>query len=87
MNETVQTIKTRGQELVAEGNQRNLVFRNKTGKSFFEVSVTVAAAVAFFLFITGFVSIPLVVIGSAIAYFSGVRVEMLNQSETNEIEA
>lgn len=87
MNETIQTIKTRGQELVTEGNQRNLVFRNKTGKSFFEVSLTVAAAVAAFLFLTGFVSIPLVVVGSVIAYFFGVRVEMLNRLETVEIES
>lgn len=87
MNETVQTIKTRGQELVTEGNQRNLVFRNKAGNSFFEVSVTVAIAVAFFLFITGFISVPLMVIGSAIAYFFGIRVNMLNQATTVEIEA
>ena len=87
MNETVQTIKTRGRELVTEGNQRNLVFRNKAGNSFFEVSVTVAVAVAFFLFITGFISIPLVVIGSAIAYYFGVRVEIINKPETVEIEA
>ena len=87
MNETVQTLKTRGQELVAEGNQRSLVFRNKNGQEYFQTSLTIATAVTVFLLLTGFLSIPVVLIGGAIATVAGVRVDLVNSQQTVEVEA
>lgn len=87
-NETIKTqandIVARGKDLVAEGNQRQLVFRNKDGKQLVELSVTMAVGIALFLFITGFVSIPLLVIASGIAMLMGVKVEIQHRHDTLE---
>jgi len=90
-NETLKTeannLVERGKELVAQGNQRRLVFRNKDGKALVQSSLTVAAAIAFVMLVTGFISIPMIVIASIIAMVWGIRVEVQNTSTTVEIEA
>ncbi|GAB5491905.1 MAG: hypothetical protein Phog2KO_21200 [Phototrophicaceae bacterium] len=79
-NETIKTqandVVARGKDLVAKGNQRQLVFRNKEGKSLFEISLTVAVGVSLLLLFTGFVSIPLLVIATGIAMFLGIKAEI-----------
>ena len=87
MNETVETLKTRGQELVAEGNQRHLVFYNKSGQEYFQTSLTIAAAVSVFLLLTGILSIPLVLIAGIIATVAGVRVDLVNSQQTTGSES
>jgi hypothetical protein len=83
-NETIKTqaenLKERGKDLLAEGNQRQVVFRNRDGSVLFQTSLTIVAGVALVLLFTG-VSIPLVIIAAGVAMFMGIRVEILNQSE------
>ncbi|MGB7342253.1 MAG: DUF4342 domain-containing protein [Phototrophicaceae bacterium] len=75
-----QNIKVRGQELIAQGNQRQVIFRKKSGESLFETNLTIVAGVTAFMVITGFVSIPLIVIGAVVAMLMGIRVEVDNRS-------
>lgn len=76
MKNEIQTLKSRAKEVVAEGNQRQLVFRNKSGESLFEVSLTIAVAVAIVLLITGVLSFPLVIIAGVLGMLFGIRVEL-----------
>lgn len=76
LNAKTTDLKARGKELVSEGNQRQLVFRNKAGNTFFETTLTIVVGVSAFLVLTGFVSIPLLVVAGAIAMVMGVQVEV-----------
>lgn len=87
-NETIKTqandLVARGKDLVAEGNQRQLVFRNKEGKVLVETSLTMAVGISLFLMITGFVSIPLLVIATGIAMFMGIKVQIRHRQDVLE---
>lgn len=80
-------LKARGEELIVKGNQRQLVFRNKAGKTFFETTLTIVAGVSAFLLLTGFVSVPLLVVAGAIAMFMGVRVELQHNESVSVVES
>lgn len=73
-NNLVEQAKT----LVNEGNQRQLVLQTKEGKTLIQSKATTAAAVALFLLITGFISIPLLVIATVIGMVLGAKVEVRN---------
>lgn len=79
-NEAIKTqaqdLMQRGQDLVEEGNQRQLVFLSKAGNPVVQTKLTIAAGVGAFLLITGIVSLPLVIIASVIAYMMGIRAEI-----------
>lgn len=90
---TSETMKTeannlvaRAKDLVAEGNQRQLVFRTKEGKTLIEPTLTLTVAVAAFLLITGFISIPFMVIATVVGMVMGVQVELRNHSAVHELE-
>lgn len=87
-NETIKTqandLVARGKDLVTEGNQRQLVFRNKEGKVLVETSLTMAVGISLFLMITGFVSIPLLVIATGIAMFMGIKVQIRHRQDVLE---
>jgi|GEM_PF-5621615 len=80
MENNIQAVKDRAKELVAEGNQRQVVLRSKSGESIFEVSLTVAVAIAAVLLVTGILSIPLLVIATVLAMVFGVRLELRNNA-------
>ena len=67
-----------GKSLVNAGNQRQIVFQTKEGKTLIQSKLTIVVAVAVFLLITGFVSIPVVAIATIIAMAFGVKVELRN---------
>lgn len=84
MENNIQAVKDRAKELVAEGNQRQVVLRSKSGESIFEVSLTVAVAIAAVLLVTGILSIPLLVIATVLAMIFGVRLELRNNAPQND---
>jgi len=81
IKEQAQQIVERGKELAEENNQRYLVLRKADGSEVFETSVTVAAGVALFLLVTGFLSWPLILIAAIAAYASKVKVELRQDSQ------
>lgn len=74
-----ENIKVRGQELVAQGNQRQVIFRKKSGEALFETNLTIVAGVTALMVITGFVSIPLIILAVVVSMLMGIRVEVENR--------
>ena len=79
--EQAQNLAERGKELAEAGKQRHIVLRKQDGSQLFEVSVTVAAAVAFFALITGFLSWPIILIAAIAAYATKVKVELRHDNQ------
>lgn len=75
-NQEAQNIIERGKELVAEGNQRQLVFLKKDGTQLFETSLTIALGVTVGLLVMGFLTWPVVLIAAIAAYASKIKVEL-----------
>lgn len=67
-----------GKVLVNQGNQRQLVLQSKAGNTLIQSKLTIVAAVTAFLLLTGFISIPLVIIAAVIGMVLGVKVEIRN---------
>lgn len=67
-----------GKVLVNQGNQRQLVLQSKAGNTLIQSKLTIVAAVTAFLLLTGFISIPLVIIAAVIGMVLGVKVEIHN---------
>lgn len=91
---TSETMKTeannlvaRGKELVAEGSQRQLVFRTKAGRTLVEPTLTLTVAVAAFLLITGFISMPFIVIAMVVGLVMGIQVEVRHNDTVSHLES
>jgi uncharacterized protein DUF4342 len=81
-NQQSRNIVERGKEAIAEGKQRNLVFRKQDGSKIFETNLTIAAAVSIVLLFSGFVTFPIVLIAAIAAYASKVKVELIHKETT-----
>lgn len=75
-NQEAQSIKERGKELIAKGNQRQVVLHKQDGTQIVATSLTITASVGLFLLVTGFITFPIIVIAAIVAYMTKVGVEL-----------
>lgn len=75
-NEQAQNIIERGKEVVAEGKQRHLIVRKQDGTQLFATNLTVAAGVGIVLLVMGWLTLPFILIATAVVYMSKIKVEM-----------
>jgi uncharacterized protein DUF4342 len=75
-NQEAQNLIEQGKQVVTEGKQRQIILRKQDGTQIVETNLTVVAGVGLFLLLTGFLTLPLVLIAALVAYATKVKVEL-----------